>query len=87
MCYNDVIMNSMQHGILWFDANLKEDLQSVADRAVHYVIDKYGHTPTLCFVHPLVLNQKITFKNGLEIRPSQYVLPGHLWLEIESHHH
>ena len=75
-------MDSMQYGVLWFDANLKLDLQAVADRAAHYVLGKYGCMPTICFVHPGVLSQKTRLKNGLEIRPSRYVLPNHLWLEI-----
>jgi hypothetical protein len=72
----------MKQGILWFDNDPHTDLSLKITRAVEYTQRKYGCKPTLCFVHPNMLNKKVESRNGLEIRANQYVLPNHFWLEL-----
>ncbi len=45
----------MNIGMLWFDNDPKADLAVKIKRAAQYYRNKYGKTPTLCFVHPSML--------------------------------
>jgi hypothetical protein len=55
----------MNIGMLWFDNDPKLNLDTKVERAVAYYRDKYGKTPTLCFVHPSMLpSVTLTSKNG-----------------------
>ena len=47
----------MNVGMLWFDNNPKMTLENKVGRAAAYYQDKYGKTPTLCFVHPSMVVQ------------------------------
>jgi len=42
----------MNLGMLWFDNDPKVALDIKVERAATYYRNKYGKTPTLCFVHP-----------------------------------
>ncbi len=43
-------------GLLWFDDDPKRDLkQKVGDAARRYT-EKFGRQPTVCYVHPSMLN-------------------------------
>ena len=56
----------MNIGMLWFDNDPKLNLDTKVERAVAYYRDKYGKTPTLCFVHPTMLpTAALTSKNGV----------------------
>jgi hypothetical protein len=55
----------MNIGMLWFDNDPKLNLDTKVERAVAYYRDKYGKTPTLCFVHPSMLpTATLAAKNG-----------------------
>jgi hypothetical protein len=55
----------MNIGMLWFDNDPKLNLDTKVERAVAYYRDKYGKTPTLCFVHPSMLpTAALASKNG-----------------------
>lgn len=45
----------MNIGMLWFDNDPKATLDAKIDRAARYYHEKYGKTPTLCFVNPKML--------------------------------
>lgn len=71
----------MKTGMLWFDdsaRSLKIRVQEAAD----YYIEKYGKPPTLCFVNPSMLTDKIKASNGVEVLESRTVMPGHFWIGI-----
>ena len=86
--------------MLWFDNDPKADLSAKIARAASYYRNKYGKTPTLCFVHHSMLpasaansetpaNGKDTpAKNlvaaGLEVRSNRSVLPNHFWLGVNG---
>lgn len=46
----------MKIGMLWFDNDPKSNLDTKIERAVVYYQGKYGRSPTLCFVHPSMIN-------------------------------
>ena len=84
----------MQIGMLWFDNNPNKKLEEKVQHAVSYYKNKYGASPTLCYVNPCMLNSKqVTQSNdksksvrtgGIEIRPSKAILPDHFWIGINS---
>lgn len=66
----------MNIGMLWFDNDPKSNLDSKIERAAIYYRDKYGRSPTLCFVHPTMLNGKPEAaapppSEGRELRPDK----------------
>ncbi|MCC7129443.1 MAG: hypothetical protein B6D39_03830 [Anaerolineae bacterium UTCFX2] len=90
----------MNIGMLWFDNDPKVNLDSKIERAALYYRDKYGSRPTLCFVHPSMLNgksgavaapptnekhnEKRFTAGGIEVRSNQSVLPNHLWIGVNG---
>jgi len=70
----------MNVGMLWFDNDPKADLTVKVMRAATYYQNKYGQSPTLCFVHPSMISAAPVKTNGIEIRTSRSVLPNHFWL-------
>ncbi len=56
-------------GLLWFDDDPRRDLkQKVADAAKRYA-EKFGRPPTVCYVHPSMLD-------GLENSDNGHASPG-----------
>ncbi len=45
----------MNIGMLWFDNDPKAGLDTKVERAAVYYRNKYGRTPTLCYLHPSML--------------------------------
>lgn len=88
----------MNIGMLWFDNNQNTPLPSKIERAAKYYRDKYGHTPDLCFLNPVMVengsrsapdilssNKEGRFQVGeIEIRESPLVLPHHFWLGLRN---
>jgi len=82
----------MNIGMLWYDNDPKAELTTKVERAAIYYRNKYGHSPTLCFVHPSMLvgeipvnNETSNFKaSGIEIRSTRTVLPNHLWIGVNG---
>ncbi len=70
----------MRVGMLWFDDSSQRDLTTKLDRAIKHYQAKYGARPTVCYVHPSMLLKRPMAGIGLEIRPSNMVLPNHFWL-------
>ncbi len=80
-------------GLLWFDDDPKRDLkQKVGDAARRYT-EKFGRQPTICYVHPSMLNgladggtSAIPLEVGglhLRVVPRRTVLRHHLLLAQE----
>lgn len=75
----------MRIGMLWFDDSNQRDLAAKVDRAANHYHAKYGMRPNICYVHPSMLIERAFAPiAGLEVRPSNTVLPGHLWLGREE---
>jgi hypothetical protein len=72
----------MKIGMLWLDDS-KRPLKAKVASAADYYSEKYGATPTLCFVHPSELDGCEGGSNGVELRAARFVTPGYLWLGIE----
>jgi hypothetical protein len=84
----------MNIGMLWFDNDPKVGFEVKVERAATYYRNKYGRSPTVCFVHPSMLSGPknssseaplpaaghIPRAAGLEIRSNRSVLPNHFWI-------
>jgi hypothetical protein len=88
----------MHTAMLWFD-NSKTDLRIKIEAAVDHYIRKYGRSPDLVLVHPVLVLQDVPAahaykaepveldfpgKAKVTVRPYRPVLPGHLWIGIED---
>jgi hypothetical protein len=81
----------MNIGMLWFDNDTKVDFFTRIERAALYYRQKYGKTPTVCYVHPSMLPQHAEstahspVKSGnIEVRENQSVLPNHFWIGVNG---
>jgi hypothetical protein len=82
----------MNVGMLWFDNDPKSELTLKVERAAIYYRNKYGQTPTVCFVHPsmLAINSSESVDAakikaaGVEVRPASTVLPNHFWIGVNG---
>ena len=77
----------MKVGMLWFDNDRGQPLDRKILRAAAYYKKKYGRTPSLCYVHPTMVNQDTengkaaAIKSGkIEILTAPWVLPNHYWI-------
>jgi hypothetical protein len=83
----------MNIGMLWFDNDPKVSLDIKVERAAVYYRNKYGRSPTLCYVHPTMLtimaeeaaaeNKRFT-STGVELRSHRSVLPNHFWIGLSA---
>jgi hypothetical protein len=67
-------------GMLWFDNDPKTDLMSKINRAADYYQKKYGHSPTLCFVNPKMLENDKAAAGSVKVKTNGNIMPGHLWI-------
>ena len=75
----------MNTGMLWFDNDPKTTLADKIERAVSYYRHKYGREPNTCLIHPSMLPVEDNAKNySVVVRSYRSVLPGHLWIGIET---
>ena len=74
----------MEIGMLWFDDDSRRTLEEKLRRAMEHYLTKYGHSPTLCFVHPETLNGGPERIAGLHVRKSRLVMPNHFWIGFED---
>lgn len=80
MALANSLPDSMTVGMLWFDKSPDRPLDVKIARAADYYQQKYGPRPTTCFVHPSMLLAGAAQVTGIEVRPSNSVLPNHFWL-------
>jgi hypothetical protein len=85
----------MNVGMLWFDNDSKVSLERKVERAASYYRNKYGKSPTLCFVHPSMLPEayaaaedesqsRVYTTDGIEVRSNRSVLPNHFWIGVNG---
>lgn len=81
----------MDIGMLWFDNDLKADISTKIVKAASYYRQKYGKSPTLCFIHPSMLpeaspeNGSTNLKSGnILVRTSTRVMPNHFWIGVNG---
>ena len=81
--FEEVLMDS---GMLWFDNSDQRDLDSKIDRAAAYFLKKYGQSPTICFVHPSMLQPGADGSSSgeVEVRSAPSVLPNHFWIGMKG---
>jgi hypothetical protein len=66
------------NGVIWPD-NSHTPMAVKVQQAADYYERRYGHRPTLCWVHPSVVGFVPTIP-GLTICPRFTILPGHVWI-------
>jgi hypothetical protein len=81
-------------GLLWFDDDPNRDLKQKLGNATRRYMEKFGHQPTICYVHPSMLNgladngaSAVSLEvGGLQLRvvPRRSVLRHHLWLGVDD---
>lgn len=87
----------MNVGMLWFDNDPQLALDVKVERAAVYYQEKYGKSPTVCFVHPSMVSKRSAEgkqngnmadaplqKAGLEIRSNQSIRPDHFWIGVNG---
>lgn len=88
----------MNDGMLWFDNDEKRSLYEKIIRAAEYYVVKYGAAPSLCFIHPSLVPERVELTKHyfnlntaagelytlIEIRATNSVLPNHFWLGTEG---
>jgi hypothetical protein len=71
----------MKEGLLWFDDDKGSDLAQKVGRAAACYRQKHGHGPTVCFVHPSLLDEHApTYANGVRIEGLPIILIHHFWI-------
>lgn len=74
----------MDVGMLWFDDSSAALEKKISQAAAHYK-EKFGRTPTLCLVHPEMLNGSSGGAvKGLEVRSARTIIPHHFLIGIED---
>ncbi|MBN2554932.1 MAG: hypothetical protein JXA97_03245 [Anaerolineales bacterium] len=78
----------MNVGMLWLDSNTRLDVSTRVQSAAEYYRKKYGRNPTLCVIHPEMVDESTPKHVGaIEIRMNSCVLANHFWLGIEEESH
>jgi len=75
----------LKTGLLWFDNSPQRELADKVLRAAAHYQTKYGHAPTVCFVHPAMLegNGGGMLRAGqVEVRPGRAIMRDHFWLGV-----
>lgn len=83
----------MHTGMLWYDNTPDLTLKLRIEKAADYYRKKYHQEPTLCLIHPSMLEgeskggkhpAELPQIGSMTIRPYGPVLPGHLWIGVED---
>jgi len=70
-------------GLLWFDES--GTLEQRVERAVRRYTEKFGRRPTVCYVHPSMLNEPgPTLAAGVRLAPRRSVLRDHFFVVREE---
>jgi len=73
----------MNIGMLWYDDS-PLDLKLRIEKAAEYYVEKYGHKPNLCVVHPSMLEAEELRVNGVLVRRGPSIRPGHFWIGVDD---
>lgn len=77
-------MERMKVGLLWFDDDPKRDLAQKVKRAAQRYRQKFGRPPTVCYVHPSLLDGGSRRVGQVRVRGLPSVLRHHFWLGEEE---
>lgn len=72
----------MNVGMLWFDNDPKTRLEDKIIRATDYYKEKYGSTPTRCYINPVHLKSAEIGVVPVLVLGHDSVLPNHLWIGV-----
>jgi len=76
----------MQTGMLWFDDTPRRSLSNKIKGAIEYYRQKYGVTPTLCYVHRAELNEGALRDCPIRVIGANDVSPNHIWIGVGEPH-
>ena len=75
----------MTEGMLWYDDDPRRKLTEKVSRAAKRYRQKYGASPSICYVHPLILkNEEVKKVGQIQVAPLPSVLRHHFWLGRED---
>ena len=88
----------MEIGMLWFDNDKNTSIPKKVEKAARYYLKKYGVTPDLCYVHPMMVNGKNGKKKSAKTKSKKdqmqigtvlvlkddKVLPDHFWIGVKT---
>ncbi len=77
----------MEFGLLWYDDSPGRDLAEKVRRAVAHYEHKFGHSPTLCFINPRMLDGaggKLSEAASVQVETRSTVLPHHFLVGVAS---
>ena len=69
-------------GLLWFDES--GTLEQRVERAVRRYTEKFGRRPTVCYVHPSMLNDGPVLVAGVRVVPRRATLRDHFFVGVED---
>jgi len=79
----------MDIGMLWYDDDTKRKLDEKVARAAQYYQTKYGVAPTVCYLHPSMLEDKTgvpqagpSVAGSVQLRSARTVLLNHFWIGL-----
>ena len=83
---------SVREGLLWYDDDPGRDLAEKVTRAARRYKQRFGASPTVCYVHPSALshqgasrgNGKVHKVGGVLVEPLPSVLRNHFWVGREE---
>jgi hypothetical protein len=70
-------------GLLWFDDDPGKTLMQKVENAVRRYTEKFGRQPTVCYVHPSMLNGSVSVA-GVRVVPRRATLRDHFFVVREE---
>ncbi len=74
----------MQSGLLWFDDNPSLSLADKIERAAGRYREKFGKSPTVCFVHPQTLEGAERLPAHVKVIERGSIQPNNFWIGVNS---
>lgn len=75
----------IEQGLLWFNDSQTLSTADKISRAAARYLQKYGHKPDVCYVHPAHLHEgEMSLADGVKVLAAKSVLPNHFWLGVEG---
>lgn len=74
----------MEIGMLWKDDDGRRSLAEKISLAAEYYQNKYGETPTVCYVHPSLLPPNAESVAGLRVLAARTVQINYFWLGVNG---
>lgn len=73
----------MREGLLWYDDDPGRDLAEKVTRAARRCKQRFGASPTVCYVHPSALDADEVRVGAVRVETLPSVLRHHFWLGVE----